>query len=68
MPPLLYCCPNTGYRVHGFVAEEATDDNTFEDVTCLARRQINGAATTGALLGFGHDRPAPVYPRTLEPS
>jgi hypothetical protein len=32
---VFYRCPNTGYRIKGFVAEDASDDE-YEAVTCLA--------------------------------
>ena len=33
MPPFLYCCPNTGYRVQGFTAEEVSDKDADAVVT-----------------------------------
>ena len=37
MPPFLYRCPNTGYRVQGFVAEDVSEDpESYEAVTCTA--------------------------------
>jgi hypothetical protein len=41
MPPFLYRCPNTGYRIQGFVAEEVSDDQTYVSVTCIMCRQLN---------------------------
>ena len=41
MPPFLYRCPNTGYRVQGFVAEEVSDDQTYVSVTCIRCRQTH---------------------------
>jgi len=52
MSPFLYRCPNTGYKVQGFVAEELSDDpNSYESVTCLACRQVHLVnPTTGKVL------------------
>ena len=42
MPLFLYCCPNTGYRVQGFSAEDISEDQrTFEPVTCPACHQLH---------------------------
>jgi hypothetical protein len=41
MPPFLYRCPNTGYRVQGFVAEGISDHQTYLSVTCIMCRQIH---------------------------
>jgi hypothetical protein len=53
MPPFLCRCPNTGRRVQGFVAEEASEDSeTYEAVKCVACEQthlVNPA--TGKVLG-----------------
>jgi hypothetical protein len=32
MAPFLYRCPNTGYRIQGFVAEEVSDDQTYVSI------------------------------------
>jgi len=44
MPPFIFRCPNTGFRVQGFVpdddASEETDD-VFLGVTCLACRSVH---------------------------
>jgi hypothetical protein len=52
MTPFLYRCPNTGYRVQGFVAEESNDPENYQTVTCLACQRghlVN--PTTGKVLG-----------------
>ncbi len=53
MPPFMYRCPNTGYRVQGFSAEEISDGaDVYETVTCLVCKQshlVNPA--TGKVLG-----------------
>jgi len=42
MPTFLYRCPNTGYRVQGFVAEETAEDSeSYQAVTCLLCRQVH---------------------------
>jgi hypothetical protein len=56
MVPFLYrCyrCPNTGYRVQDFVAEDASDDSEYyEAVTCIACQQVHLVnPTTGKVLG-----------------
>ena len=57
MPPFLYRCPNTGRNVQGFAAEEVRDDaDTFEQVTCLACRQVHFVNPgTGKVLGETDD-------------
>jgi hypothetical protein len=54
MAPFLYRCPNTGYRVQGFVAEEdrSDDPEDYQTVTCLACKQVHLVnPTTGQVLG-----------------
>jgi hypothetical protein len=43
MPPFLYRCPNTGFRVQGFAPDDATEgaDDVFVGVTCLACGQMH---------------------------
>jgi hypothetical protein len=39
MPPFIFRCPNTGFRVQGFAADEGESEETdgvFVGVTCLA--------------------------------
>jgi hypothetical protein len=40
MPPFIFRCPNTGFRVQGFAADndesERAGDDIFVGVTCLA--------------------------------
>jgi hypothetical protein len=51
MPPFLYRCPTTGYRVQGFVAEEVPAD-TYEPVTCTACQRVHLVnPATGKVLG-----------------
>ena len=51
MPPFLYRCPATGYRVQGFIAEELPAD-TYEAVACTACGRLHLVnPTTGKVLG-----------------
>jgi hypothetical protein len=53
MLPFTYSCPNTGYRVQGFTAEEVSDKkDTYESVLCVMCQRthlVNPA--TGKVLG-----------------
>jgi hypothetical protein len=53
MPPFLYRCPNTGYRVQGFVAEDVSEDpESYQAVTCIACQQVHLVnPTSGRVLG-----------------
>jgi len=55
VPPFLYRCPNTGYRVQGFLAEDVSENAAPEDyqvVTCIACQQVHLVnPTTGKVLG-----------------
>jgi hypothetical protein len=52
MPPFLYRCPTTGYRVQGFVAEEVVENNTYEAITCTACLRVHLVnPATGKVLG-----------------
>jgi hypothetical protein len=36
VPSFLFRCPNTGYRVQGFIAEDVSDDlKSYQAITCL---------------------------------
>jgi len=50
--PFLYRCPNTGYRVQGFAAEDASaDPKSYQAITCLACQQTHLVnPTTGKVL------------------
>ena len=43
MPAILFRCPNTGYRVQGWFAEDVSDngEDTYQSLTCLACRQVH---------------------------
>jgi hypothetical protein len=51
--PFLYRCPNTGYRVQGFIAEDVSDDlEGYKAITCLACQRTHLVnPTTGKILG-----------------
>jgi len=53
MPPFLFRCPNTGYRIQGFVADDASDDpDTYEPVVCALCQRVHLVnPTTGVVLG-----------------
>ena len=55
--PFLYRCPNTGYRVQGFIAEDTSDDSgTYHAVLCLACQQVHVVnPKTGRVLGGNDD-------------
>jgi hypothetical protein len=46
MPTFIFQCPNTGYRVQGFVADdpergENTDRDSYEAVTCTVCARVH---------------------------
>ena len=49
----IYRCPNTGYRVQGFVADDTSDDaKDCQSITCLACQGVHLVdPTTGKVLG-----------------
>jgi hypothetical protein len=52
MAVYLYECPNTGYRVQGWSADEVSSDDTYETVTCEACKQLHLVnPATGRVLG-----------------
>ncbi len=58
MPTFLFRCPNTGYRVQGFVAEEDFSDDVEDgqSVTCLACKQTHLVnPRTGKVLEVDND-------------
>ena len=54
----IYRCPNTGFRIQGYVAEETSDDeNSYEAVACLVCKQIHLVnPSTGKVLGEDDDK------------
>ena len=54
MPTFLYRCPNTGFNVQGWVADDPAenDDDGYEAVTCPVCRRVHMVnPKTGKLLG-----------------
>jgi hypothetical protein len=53
MPPFLYRCPSTRYRVQGFIAEEIpADSETYHAVTCILCQRVHLVnPATGMVLG-----------------
>jgi hypothetical protein len=54
MATFLFRCPNTGYRVQGWVADDGSEDTseTYQSVSCQACRQLHLVnPSTGKVLG-----------------
>jgi hypothetical protein len=56
MPPFIFRCPNTGFRVQGFAPKddgsEGAGDDVFVGVTCLACGSVHLVnPTTGKTVG-----------------
>jgi len=54
MPTIMFRCPNTAYRVQGWIAEDASDadEGTYESLTCIACQQMHLVnPKTGQVLG-----------------
>ena len=54
MATFLFRCPNTGYRVQGWVADDGSEDTeeTYETVSCHACHQVHLVnPSTGKVLG-----------------
>jgi hypothetical protein len=52
MPHFIYRCPNTGLRIQALAAEEITDEDTYEPVTCVMCQQDHLVNSfTGKVLG-----------------
>jgi hypothetical protein len=51
--PFLYRCPNTGYRVQGFIVEETSEDSeSYHAITCIACQRVHLVnPTTGKVVG-----------------
>ena len=43
MPTFIYRCPNTGYQIQGFVADNGTERgaNTFEAIECVLCKRVH---------------------------
>jgi hypothetical protein len=52
----VFLCPNSGDRVPGWFADNGSDSETYEVVTCLACRQVHMVnPETGKVLGADED-------------
>jgi len=52
MAPFIFRCPNTGFSVQGWAADDQTDAETFEPVVCaLCTRTHMINQQTGKVLG-----------------
>jgi len=52
MATRVFLCPSTGDRVQGWFADNGSDSETYEAVTCLACRQVHMVnPKTGKVLG-----------------
>jgi hypothetical protein len=50
--PVVFRCPNTGLNVHGWVADDPTEAESYEGVTCTACARLHLInPKTGRLLG-----------------
>jgi hypothetical protein len=60
MPLFTYRCPNTGYLIQGFSAEDVAEDTrTYELVRCsLCNRMHRVNPATGAVLGYIEEKVA----------
>jgi hypothetical protein len=59
MATVLYHCPNTGFRVQGYTADEtiSSDHDGYEPVTCLACKQVHRVnPKTGKVLGAADEK------------
>ena len=56
MPPFLYRCPNTGLNVQAFVADDPTEDESYEPITCTACTRVHLVnPKAGKVLGADHE-------------
>jgi len=58
MPPFIYRCPNTGFRVQGFTSDDDESeraDDVFVGVTCLACGSMH-FVFEGSFESFAHRR------------
>jgi hypothetical protein len=52
MPSILFCCPNTGQHVHGWLEDESeSEGDTYQTVTCLACQLVHLVNARGRVLG-----------------
>jgi hypothetical protein len=56
MTPFLFRCPNTKVPVQGWIAEVASNGETFEPVQCMACARVHYVnPITGKVLGEDED-------------
>jgi hypothetical protein len=60
MPLFMYRCPNTGYRVQGFSADDISEDrHSYESVTCPVCHLVHLVnPNTGRVLGVKDEQSA----------
>ena len=51
MPPFIYRCPNTGFRVQGYKPGDTPDGGAYDAVECLICKQIHLAVCGKTFLG-----------------
>jgi hypothetical protein len=52
MAPFVYRCPNTGKQVQAWTADDPTEDDAYQSVTCLACAAVHVVnPKTGKILG-----------------
>jgi hypothetical protein len=56
MSTFFYRCPNTGFKVKGWVADDPTKDEAFEPVTCTACARVHLVNPKTGKVEAGHFR------------
>jgi hypothetical protein len=61
MATRVFLCPNAGDRVQGWFADNGSDSEIYEAVTCLACRQVHMVnPKTGKVLGADEETDDPL--------
>ena len=56
MPPFLFRCPATGQNVQGWTADDGSEDEDVQPVTCLVCQRVHLVnPKTGKVLGADDD-------------
>jgi hypothetical protein len=57
MPSVMFRCPNTGYRVQGWFADDVSEDgdNTYRSLTCIACQGVHLVSLRGKVLGISDE-------------
>jgi len=56
MGPFIYRCPNTGMNVQGCVADDPTEGETYQPITCTICTRLHLVdPKTGRVLGIDED-------------